>query len=202
MARTGPGVVPPRGKGAQGASCSQDQCVSLGGGPRRTSRTDIERIVSAEGARDPASRALTLLWKLRLLAPRPRRDGIRRPSRRGHGATSRARGAVPTRAPPADGRRESAASGSASERVRAARRAGVPAARAKNPGIPLRTSGCANGRPAKGNRRRTKTPHDAASACGGRDRSKTPAPARDRSFALPSSGGGNRQETGPNRKGR
>jgi hypothetical protein len=56
-------------------------------------------------------RALTLLWRIRVLAPWPRRDGFRRPSRRGDGVTARARDVVPTRAPPADGRRESAASG-------------------------------------------------------------------------------------------
>jgi hypothetical protein len=60
-------------------------------------------------------------------------------------------------------------------RIRAARRVGSPAARAKNPGILLRTSDRANGRPAKGNQRRTKTPHRAASGCGGRERLKRPS---------------------------
>jgi len=44
----------------------------------------------------------------------------------------------------------------------------------ENPGIPLRKSDRANGRPAKGNQRRTKTPHRAASGCGGQERSKRP----------------------------
>jgi len=90
------------------------------------------------------------------------------------GATSRARGADLTHAPPADGRRELAASGSAKRWIRAARQAGITAARAKNPGIPLRTSDLAKGRPVKGNRRRTKTPHRANSGCGGRKRSNRP----------------------------
>jgi hypothetical protein len=106
-------IFPSRGKGAEGATWSQDQRASLDGGPGepvgQTSRATTPW--KARGSR--ISRALTLLWKLRVLAPLPGCDGFRRPSRRGSGATARARDAVPTRAPPADGRRECAASGSA-----------------------------------------------------------------------------------------